>query len=126
MTNAKILLIDDEPLVLRTVTSHLNSGQFENVAAISDPREAIAKIEEYQPDLVLLDIIMPEISGLELLSQIKSKGQLARIKIVVLSSAGEEARWDSLDLGANDFIDKPVDRKELLFTVRNVLRSPGK
>ena len=120
---SRVLTIDDEPIVCKFVDSTLRRGEFTCIESLHDSTIALKKIEEFKPDLILLDINMPGVDGLELLKQIKSDERFADIKVVMLSTAGEESKWKSLELGAFDFIDKPVDYIELTLRVRHAARS---
>jgi putative two-component system response regulator len=118
---AKILVIDDDEPTAIVIQKYLQSCEFANVEAISDSRLAVDKVIEFQPDLVLLDLIMP-VNGAYILSQIRSDRRIANIPVLALTSAAnEETRTKLLNLGANDFLGKPIIANELFARVRNTL-----
>ncbi len=105
---ARILVIDDDPLVTRTVQAYLKKTGFEDTESLNRSNQAIEKIELFQPDLILLDIFMPDVSGLELLQKIKSQPRFEQVIVLMLSSAEEKEKYRSLEMGAAGFIKKPV------------------
>ena len=115
-------MIDDEPLMTRFVAQSLKRAGFENVVCLNNPQDALAEISRLKPDLVLLDIVMPGISGLDLRAAIKNDSQFADISILMLSAANKKSKYESLNLGAVDFINKPVDAGDLVKRVRKALR----
>ena len=118
----RILIIDDEEFNVRVVRKHLADAGYLHCISTSDSREALDLINEEKPDLVLLDIVMPEVSGLDILHAMALKGQVHQIPIVVLTaSADREIKQVCLELGAVDFLSKPVDLTDLLPRVRSVL-----
>ena len=113
----RILILDDVALVGRVVSTQLSMAGFKHVRYESDPRLVMEVIAEYEPDLILLDIFMPAVSGLEVLKQIRANCLLDNIIIVMLSSAGRDEQYQSLELGALGFIQKPTTAVELVRTV---------
>jgi PleD family two-component response regulator len=113
----KILILDDVLLVGRTVCTQLKMAGFSNVRFETDARLAMDVIAEFQPDMILLDIFMPHISGLELLQQIRANEDFNHIIVVMLSSAGRDEQYKSLELGALGFIQKPTTAGRLVQTV---------
>ncbi len=120
--NARIMVIDDEPILTRFVSVCLRKQGFDHVCSINDPRKALEKIEEFQPDLILLDIAMPGINGLELLEQIRNTPKFREISVLMLSAATKKYKYQALNLGAVDFVNKPVDQERLVDSIRNALR----
>ncbi len=113
----KVLIVDDIELVCRVVKNQLASAGFSECEICCDAREVIATIESFQPDMILLDIFMPHVSGLELLKLIRSQEQLDHIIVLMLSSAGADEQYQSLELGALGFIQKPTTAVKLVQTV---------
>lgn len=113
----KILIIDDVPLVGKVATKQLKSAGFDQVRFESNPRLAMEVIREYKPDMILLDINMPGLSGIELLKQIRADSDLDRIIVLMLSAAGRSEQFESLELGALGFMQKPVTAVDLVQTV---------
>lgn len=109
----RILVVDDEELVTRTVAAHLQVKGFANVRQATDSRLVMSIIESYQPDLILLDIFMPYFDGLKILSQIRSNSSFDKVIVLMLSSAGREEQFQSLELGALGFIEKPATANQL-------------
>jgi two-component system KDP operon response regulator KdpE len=114
-----ILLVDDDPGIMAAVRQALVSHGYKMITA-SDGEEALVVFEREQPELVLLDLVMPQLSGLEVCQRIREH---SAIPIIVLSIKGSEADIVSvLDLGADDYLVKPFRLAELLARVRAVLR----
>ena len=120
--NCRILIIDDEEFNVRVVRKHLMDAGYKNCVSTTDSREALDLINHEKPDLVLLDIVMPDVSGVDILHAVALKGQSQQTPIVVLTAtADREIKQVCLELGAVDFLAKPVDLTELLPRVRSVL-----
>lgn len=123
MRTSRIWIIDDASVNVKVVRRHLNDEGYANVEGFTNPRVALQHIEETTPDAVLLDIMMPEMSGIEVLKILRSRSDTAHTPILILSASNDrETRLEALDLGATDFLAKPVDRVELIARLRNVLR----
>ena len=120
--NASIMVIDDEPMMTKFVTHCLKSTGFENIHCVNDPNVAIEQIRQFQPDLILLDIVMPGTTGLDLLREIRDDQSLHETTILMLSAADKKSKYQALNLGAVDFINKPVDAEDLEVRVRKALR----
>ena len=112
-SDKRILVVDDEDLVTRTVSAHLQVKGFSNVRQVVDARLVMSVVETYQPDLILLDIFMPYFDGLEILAQIRANPKFNNIIVLMLSSAGQEEQFKSLELGALGFIEKPATANQL-------------
>jgi two-component system KDP operon response regulator KdpE len=114
-----ILVVDDEPQITRVLKTTLSSQGY-GVRTASDGDEALLILKEWTPDLVITDLRMPNLGGLELCRQIRAR---SRIPIIVLSVKGEERiKVDALDAGADDYVTKPFGVHELLARVRATLR----
>ena len=117
--STKILVVDDEPRYLRLIEANLASDGFTVIKAMNG-QEAVEKVASHQPDLVLLDIMMPVLDGFGATERIR---EFSNVPIIVVTARGEEgARVRGLDLGADDYIVKPFSATELLARVRAVLR----
>ena len=115
----KILVADDEPMLLKTIELKLKKEGYE-VITTADGREAIAKIEELNPDMVITDIMMPYASGLEIVSMVRQKIQ-RKIPIIMLSAMEQEkVVMEAFDLGADDYITKPFSLNELVIRVKKI------
>lgn len=114
-----ILVVDDEPQITRVLKTTLSSQGY-GVRTASDGDEALQMLREWTPDLVITDLRMPNLGGLELCRQVRAK---SRIPIIVLSVKGEERiKVEALDAGADDYVTKPFGVHELLARVRAALR----
>jgi two-component system KDP operon response regulator KdpE len=115
----KIVVADDEQAILRMLTRNLTRRGYEVVTA-ADGEEALNQIEDTRPDLVILDLMMPRLDGLEVCRKVREWSQ---VPIIILSARGEESRKvEALDLGADDYLTKPFGLDELLARVRVALR----
>lgn len=116
----KILVAEDEMIMLKTIELRLKKDGHE-ITTCSDGREAIKKIEEINPDLIITDIMMPFASGLEIIETVKRQSG-NRIKIIVLSAMGQEnVVLEAFQLGADDYITKPFSPNELSMRVRRYI-----
>jgi putative two-component system response regulator len=117
-----IMVVDDEPLNIRVLQKYLAEIGFRNVTAISDPREALSTARRLLPDLIILDLVMPEVNGREVLRDLKATPNLNSIPVIVLTASNDRAtRVAVLEDGAADFLGKPIDPSELAPRVRNML-----
>jgi two-component system phosphate regulon response regulator PhoB len=118
----KILVVDDEPDALELVEFNLRQAGYE-VSSAADGAEALKKARSTIPDLVVLDLMLPEMDGLEVCKVLRRDPATARIPIVMLTAkAGEVDRILGLELGADDYITKPFSPRELVLRVKNVLQ----
>jgi diguanylate cyclase (GGDEF)-like protein len=118
----RILVVDDDPDILQFVRLNLELDGFE-VELAGGGREALERASASPPDLMLLDVMMPEIDGLTVLRRLRSDPATANIPVIVLTARSlAEDRVKGLDLGADDYITKPFDLEELIARVRTVLR----
>ena len=116
---AKILLVDDEPAQLELLRYNLEKAGFETIKA-ENGRDAILLTEEHEPDLVVLDWMMPEASGIDVCRDLRSRAQT---RLLPISARGEDGdRSLGLDSGADDYISKPFSPRELIARVKAVLR----
>jgi len=114
-----ILIVDDEPQILRVMRTGLPARGF-NIRTASDGEEALREIEKQMPDLVVLDLVMPGLTGLEVTRTIRSFSQ---VPIIVLSAKGsEQDKVVALEYGADDYLTKPFGMNELIARIRAVLR----
>ena len=117
---ASILVVDDEPPIRRLLRTSLSSQGF-NVLEAAGGEEALAEIRQSQPDLVVLDLGLPDMSGLDLIRTIRASG--SPLPILVLSSRSDEkGKVEALDLGADDYVTKPFGTAELFARIRTALR----
>jgi DNA-binding response OmpR family regulator len=120
---SRILIVDDDPEIVRGLEDNLRFEGYQTFAA-GDGREALAAAAREAPDLILLDIMMPGLSGWDVCRELRGQG--IDVPIIMLTARGEEGdRVRGLELGADDYITKPFSLRELLARVRAVLRRPG-
>lgn len=123
VTSSHVMVIDDEAINIKLVRKVLQEVGFVQFSDVTDPRQALSSIRRAAPDVILLDIMMPHISGLEILEAIRATAQLKHVPVLILTaSADRETKLEALELGATDFLTKPVDRAELIPRVRNALK----
>jgi two-component system KDP operon response regulator KdpE len=118
-TQPLVLVADDEPRITKLVSIALGEEGFRVVTA-SGGEEALQKAEEVRPDIVLLDIVMPDLDGIEVMRQLRERRPVAVILLTAKGSTADKAK--GLDLGADDYIAKPFHPDELAARVRAVLR----
>lgn len=117
---ARILIIEDDPAILRGLADNL-ACESHDVLTSADGEHGYAQARTAQPDLIVLDVMLPRMSGYELCRKLRSDGVMT--PIVMLTARGDEAdRVVGLDLGADDYITKPFSVRELLARIRAVLR----
>ncbi len=121
MTNnhKKILVVDDEPRMVRFIKMNLDLEGYQTLEA-NNGIQALEKVRDYQPDLVLLDVEMPGLDGFETLKRIREISDVPVIMLTVRSD--EDDRIRGLDLGADDYVTKPFSPRELSSRIRAVLR----
>ena len=119
MSAARILVVDDEPQIRRIMRMTLTTAGYE-VEDAKTGEEALQKLRDYRPDLVLLDINMPGMGGLATCRAIRDDPNVAVIMLTVHNT--EAAKVEALDAGADDFVNKPFSTPELLARIRAVLR----
>src|SRR5215204_1593702 len=118
-TKKKILVVDDEAQIIRVMRHILSAHQYEMRTA-NDGESAIEVFEYWQPDLVITDLQMPNVNGLELCRRLR---KISAVPIIVLSVRDEEETIiEALDTGADDYVTKPFGTNELLARVRSCLR----
>lgn len=118
----RVLIVDDEAINIRITSKYLKAAGIDDVIGLTDPAAALRTINDQQPDVVLLDVIMPGISGLQLLRQVRDNEQTADLPVLILTADDNaESRKTALECGATDFLAKPVDASELIPRVRNTI-----
>jgi CheY-like chemotaxis protein len=121
-TRAKILIVDDEAAIREYEATLLGEIGHEVIVA-ADGAEALRLAREKQPDLVLLDIMMPELSGIEVCRQLRADPRTRDIRVIVVSAVdAKRALEESIIAGADDFLAKPINALELMVRVRSILR----
>jgi two-component system, OmpR family, KDP operon response regulator KdpE len=119
MSKPVVLVVDDEPQILRVMRASLPVRGYEVITA-SSGEEALTQLRKHVADVVILDLVMPEMSGLEVCRRLR---EFSSVPIIVLSAKGSEGdKVAALDLGADDYVTKPFGMDELMARVRAVLR----
>ncbi len=119
---SKILIVEDEPDIVELLVYNLDQAGFKT-EAVSNGADALEQVKIQPPDLVLLDLLLPEVDGLEVCRTLKRDPETTGIPIIILTAKGEAIdRIVGLELGADDYITKPFSPREVLLRVRAVLR----
>ena len=122
--NARILIIDDEDANIDILQRILTGAGFTRVASTNDSRTAAACYVEHRPDLILLDLHMPHLDGLEVMDQLNEIAEASYLPILILSGdLTPDARRDALSRGAKDFVNKPFRQDELLLRIKTLLET---
>ncbi len=122
LSNMKIMVVDDVPLNIKLACSHLKVAGYKNFITQSDSTKALTQIYQESPDVLLLDIMMPEVSGLSILEAVRADQHFSHLPILILTASTEtELKNEALELGATDFLNKPIDARDMLPRVRNAL-----
>ena len=125
VTKKHIVVVEDEEDILELLQYHLTRDGYAVTTAI-DGEKALAAIPKIMPDLVLLDLMLPGVDGLDVCRRLKKDGQTAAIPIIMVTAKGEESDVViGLELGADDYVAKPFSMKVLIARVRTVLRRKG-
>lgn len=118
----RVLIADDEPNQLELLSYNLSQSEFEVIRA-NDGQQALEMIEDHRPDLVILDWMMPNMSGIDVCRTLRDRPETRLLPVILLSARGEEGdKTLGLDVGADDYISKPFSPRELISRVRALLR----
>ena len=121
-TSTKILIVDDDPDIIEILTYNLSNEGY-NVKSAVNGVEALKKAKKYIPDIILLDVMMPEMDGIEACSNLREIESLSKSMIIFLSARGEDfTQIAAFDAGADDYINKPVKPKILLKKISSISR----
>ena len=118
----KVLVIDDEPANVALLEAMLADGGYSRVKSVTDSRLALETIETFEPDLILLDLMMPHVDGFAILDAIRDDAPEVFLPIIVLTAdVAEATKIRALRAGATDFLLKPFDQLEVLLRMGNLL-----
>jgi diguanylate cyclase (GGDEF)-like protein len=118
----KVMMVDDEPTTLEVIEAFLEGEGYSRFVSTTDSREALPMAQRERPDLVLLDLVMPHVGGFDILTAIRDDEALKHTPVIILTSATDgPTKLEALELGATDFLSKPVDPSELALRLRNTL-----
>ena len=119
----KILIIDDEPELVKAICIRLKANGYE-VEHAYDGEEGLRKVREFQPDLIILDIIMPKLNGYEVCKRLKKVPETREIPILILTASQQrELEKKCMELGATCTLMKPFETEELLQLVKDILKT---
>jgi two-component system chemotaxis response regulator CheY len=118
----KVLVVDDSAAMRMLITASLQDSEFDVVAAAKDGQEALQFFKDTAPDLVLLDIVMPGMSGVETLEKIMAVDKNA-VVIMASSMGTDDAVQGALKAGAKNFLQKPIEQDAMLKVLRNTVKS---
>jgi putative two-component system response regulator len=124
-TQARILVVDDQELNLRLLEDILRGAGYAELVCTTDPRQVLSLYARLQPDLILLDLMMPYLNGFQVMERLRRlvpEGDYVPI-LVLTADVTPETRWRALSVGAQDFLTKPLDPVEVRLRVRNLLKS---
>ena len=120
--SAKILVVEDDEAIAAMLKYNLKAEGF-NVAHTDDGEEALQLIEEFKPDIILLDWMLPKVSGIEICRRVRHNEKTRNIPIIMVTARGEESdKLTGLDYGSDDYITKPFSPAELIARIKAVLR----
>ncbi len=119
---SRIMILDDEDVNIGLIESYLEDAGYSTFITETDPTRALDVMHSEQPDVLLSDVCMPALNGLDLLQQVRADEKLRRLPVVILTAATDSGtKLRALRSGANDFLAKPVDPSELILRLQNVL-----
>ena len=122
LKTSTIMLVDDEPVMLEIVQALLEEEGYQRFVSIEDSTRAIDKLIRTNPDILLLDLDMPGVNGFEVLTELRSLENYEHLPVIILTASEDpDSKLKALELGATDFLSKPVDPSELALRVRNTL-----
>ncbi len=120
--DALIMLVDDEPTTLDVLQMFLEEAGYQHFITTSDSKQALDIMRTRRPDVLLLDLVMPDVGGFDILRQVRGDPELVHVPVIMLTSSTDaETKLTALEMGATDFLGKPVDPSELALRIRNTL-----
>ena len=124
LKDARIVIVDDEKAYVQLLHRFLESAGYENVVTTTQPREVADLVASFRPDLILLDLRMPDMDGIEVMHELEPFTSSFYLPILVLTGdITDEAKRKSLSSGAKDFLNKPFDLTEVRLRIENLLET---
>ncbi|MCA9040418.1 MAG: response regulator [Planctomycetaceae bacterium] len=121
--DSTIMIVDDVPVNIKVAKAYLSNAGYTNFVTVTDALHVLSTLEKESPDLLILDIMMPDLSGLDILRAVRSNDRFTYMPVLVLTSTeSREIKREALELGATDFLTKPIEPDELIPRVRNALK----
>jgi len=119
----RVLIADDNPQGVELLEAYLSSSDYE-IETASDGEETLRKVKQWHPDLILLDIMMPKISGFEVCKRLRGDPATQDIAVLMITALDQPSDIErAVEAGTDDFLTKPINKTELLLRVRSVLKS---
>ncbi len=119
----RILIADDNPQGVELLEAYLSGGNYD-IATAADGEETLRRVKQWQPDLILLDVMMPKISGFEVCKRLRGDPATRDIAVLMVTALDQQSDIDrAVEAGTDDFLTKPINKAELLLRVRSVLKS---
>jgi DNA-binding response OmpR family regulator len=119
----RVLIAEDDPQGLELLEAYLGDCGYE-IQAAGDGEETLAKVKSWKPDLILLDIMMPKLSGFEVCKRLRADPALHSIGVLMITALDQQSDIDrAVEAGTDDFVTKPINKSELLLRVRALLQS---
>jgi PleD family two-component response regulator len=123
--NSRILMVDDQPVTVMLMERILQQAGYTHFLSVTDPREVLEQFRSFDPDLLILDLMMPKVDGFALMTQLRGwipEGTYFPI-LVITADVAKATRQKALSLGAKDFLTKPVDSVEATLRIYNLLET---
>lgn len=119
----RVLIADDNPQGVELLEAYLSEVDYE-IATAADGEETLRQVAKFKPDLILLDIMMPKISGFEVCKRLRADPETADIVILMITALDQPSDWErAVEAGTNDFLTKPINKTELLLRVKSAMQS---
>jgi two-component system alkaline phosphatase synthesis response regulator PhoP len=119
----RVLIADDNPQGVELLEAYLSGSDYD-VETAADGEETLRKVKQWRPDLILLDIMMPKVSGFEVCKRMRSDPQMQDTAVLMITALDQQSDIDrAVEAGTDDFLTKPINKTELLLRVRSALKS---
>jgi PleD family two-component response regulator len=119
----RVLIADDNAQGVELLEAYLSGSDYD-IATAADGEETLSKVQEWHPDLILLDVMMPKISGFEVCKRLRANPVTQDIAVLMITALDQQSDIDrAVEAGTDDFLTKPINKTELLLRVRSVLKS---